>query len=419
MKTSLNQFRHELEICSRCGACNADCPTYVVTQEESRLARGRAALMEALIEYRLPPSSRFHAVIDTCVGCHSCVIACPSDVPVDAMSAAARAFMHERKAMPISKRIAYARMARPGGLIGMTRLARVASMPLRSLHTLRANGPVPSAIRGRTLPLPAPRFFEEIAPDLVPAWTGWNGTSSKPALGRVAFFYGCMINLVYPDIGIATAEVISRMGYEVAIPKRQPCCGVPMLTAGEYEGAKQAAHNALASMMAAEPDVIVTSCATCSATLREEYRELLHGDPDVDAFADRVVDISQFLADRGETLHIGGLDAKVTYHDPCHLNRWLGVTKEPRELIRATGADLIEMEEAAMCCGFGGSFSFDHYDLASKISARKAAYASATGAEVIATGCPGCIMHIRDAIARAGGTQRVVHPVELIAEALG
>jgi glycolate oxidase iron-sulfur subunit len=434
VKTTLDEYTHELEICSRCGLCSADCPTYVVTQEESRLARGRAALMEALLVGKLDQSDAFHAVIDTCIGCHSCVVACPSAVPVDAMSAAARSRVHARSGLPLTKRMAYARLSRPGGLLAATRWGRALSRPLAWLgrQTIHLPHLSPGPVRGRTLPLPAPRFFEEACPETIPAWCGRLGSpTAREPLGRVAFFYGCMINLVYPEMGIATVDVLSRTGFEVVVPRRQPCCGIPLLTAGEYERARAVARTTVEMLLATGADHIVTSCATCSATLREEYRELLHGEDEADVFCDRVLDITQFLFARGETLSSHLSDASdgsdtsdgsgtgaITYHDPCHLNRRLGVTKEPRELLRATGVDLVEMEEPEMCCGFGGTFSFDHYDLARKISARKVENAAATGARIIATGCPGCIMHIRDAVARAGLALRVLHPIEILSSSL-
>ncbi|HSO20409.1 MAG TPA: (Fe-S)-binding protein, partial [Desulfosarcina sp.] len=171
--------------------------------------------------------------------------------------------------------------------------------------------------------------------------------------------------------------------------------------------------------------VLVTACATCTSTIHEVWPKMAD-DRHRDAaarLARRTMDINRFLVEKAglrPRADAQNNSRTVTYHDPCHLKKGLKVSSEPRTVIRAaSGCTLKEMAESDWCCGMGGSFNLQYYDLSKGIGMKKAAQIEATGADVLATGCPACMIQISDMLSRTGARIAVRHPVELFAESLG
>ena len=172
-----------------------------------------------------------------------------------------------------------------------------------------------------------------------------------------------------------------------------------------------------------EFDYLVTGCATCTSTIKELWPSMYKGDDlrknDIKALEAKTMDISQFLVDvlkvEPEEISDG---PSVTYHDPCHLKNSLGVTAQPRALLRAAGCDFKEMAEAGTCCGCGGSFNIAHYDLSKKIGSQKADNIMASGARIAATSCPACMLQITDMLSQKEAGLGVKHVIELYADSL-
>jgi len=218
----------------------------------------------------------------------------------------------------------------------------------------------------------------------------------------------------------STVRVLARNGCEVFTPQ-VTCCGMPHLGYGELEVARELARQNIATFEGQELEAIVTDCASCGATLRE-YRDLLAGDPDcaeqAAVFSAQVRDVSAYLDEIGLELPKGKVELRVTYHDPCHLVRGQGVAGQPRRLLKAIpGLELVEMAEADWCCGNAGSHAITDPQGSGEILDRKMAQVAATGAEVVASGCPGCQIQLWRGVRRAGLKMRVVHPIELLDQA--
>lgn len=241
---------------------------------------------------------------------------------------------------------------------------------------------------------------------------------------RVAFFVGCAIDHFYPEIGRAVASVLARNGVEVVVPEGQVCCGIPALASGDLAAARESMIRNLKVFGEADYAAIVTACATCGSTLKVEYPGILtEGEPELRkraaTLAARVRDISEYLVEiPGALTPEGSLPAKVTYHDPCHLKKVQGVKAEPRAILASIpDLDLVEMKNADACCGCGGSYSLKFYETAVRINDRKIKNVQETGAAVLATSCPGCILHLRDGMERRGARVEVVHVVQLLEQA--
>jgi glycolate oxidase iron-sulfur subunit len=244
----------------------------------------------------------------------------------------------------------------------------------------------------------------------------YEGSPGRPVIG---FFAGCSITYLYPEIGEHMVAILRRLGYGVFIPRSQRCCGIPALSTGNGRLVAELADSNVAAFAARQVEQIVTACASCHRGTHEHYAGMQgnYGD-----FAGKVVDFSVFLQQNGFLAKLAAMTKRaerlrVTYHDPCHL-KTQGVTKEPRELLKALPqVDFIEMDDAALCCGLGGTFSASHYQESKAIGAKKVAGLKDSGAALVATACPGCIMQLQDIINHAGLKMKAVHILELVAEA--
>jgi glycolate oxidase iron-sulfur subunit len=214
------------------------------------------------------------------------------------------------------------------------------------------------------------------------------------------------------------------------LPAGQGCCGIPALSSGDSQTFKDLVRLNLKLLddPAAPCDYLVTACATCSSTIKTLWPLMVQDAPPeeqekVASLAARTLDISQFLVDKvGVTAAVPGAAAgriAITYHDPCHLKKSLGVAAQPRTLITANPTyGLKEMPEADWCCGCGGSFNLQHYETSAAIGKRKRDNIATSQARVVATGCPACMLHITDMLSQAGLRVMVKHTVEIYADLL-
>ncbi len=278
---------------------------------------------------------------------------------------------------------------------------------------LRLRFPLPFLGNKRNIPPLAKKPFLERHPEVI------QGEPGKP---RIVFFVGCMTNFCYPQIGEAALALFRHLGCTVIIPKGQQCCGLPGMSGGDLDTVRGLAEKNLIELERYEADYIMSACATCGGALHKFYPNLIgKRHPELaarlKAIAEKTVDASQLLHKLGlnpeETG--GGRDVKITYHDPCHL-KTRGIISQPRELLRGTpGVELTEMEGADKCCGLGGTFNVYHYESSMKINAGKSAAIIKTGAEAVATGCPGCMMQLSDGLKQAGSAIKVIHTLEVLA----
>ena len=235
---------------------------------------------------------------------------------------------------------------------------------------------------------------------------------------KVALFLSCVADLAAPSPARAAVEVLEAMGVEVAVPPAQTCCGQPALNSG-YPG--QAAGLARRWVETFEPyEAVVSPSGSCVATVHHHYPRVL-GEPwagRARAVAERCYEFTQFVAAYGSHLRLK-LDVVVTYHDSCHMLRSLGEQKAPREVLsRIEGLRLVEMPDADVCCGFGGTFSTKMPDVSVAMADQKLAGAAATIAEMVVSADPGCLLHLGG---RARRTQRPVatrHIAEVVRDAL-
>lgn len=411
----LESYREEIEQCVKCGACRAHCPVFGAEKHEGRVARGKVALAGALLDGEIDLERKLLEDMSQCLLCGSCYAQCPNKVPTEEIVAAARREIAEQKGLStfakgvttvLKNQPLMNALAKTGGT-----LSSLLFKKLPENSGLRLRFPAPFITSDRTLPPIAPKPFREQHPEVI------EGRAGQPT---VAFFTGCGINYMYPGIGNAFLRALNFLGVTVVIPADQGCCGLPAVSAGSADVVEDLAARNLRALTARPVDYVVTACASCNAGLGKIYADL---GGDYAALAEKTRDVFVFLVEQGLPEKLAQLSEpsekiRVTYHDPCHL-RTRGITEAPREILKALPqVDFVEMEAAGTCCGLGGTYSVYHYDTSKIIGAKKAGHIVESGASLVATDCPGCIMQLQDSLNHAGQDVRVGHILDLLLEAL-
>jgi glycolate oxidase iron-sulfur subunit len=411
----------EASKCSQCGVCAAVCPVFRELQQETYSSRGKTEIAKALLEGTLPYSEYTGDIFSKCLLCLNCKATCPSGVDQSKLILGVRAELAKRKGLPLSKRVAFKYLLKNRSLFGK---ALKAFSFLQKFTSTEGNGKL------RHLPFFLSAFGKgRLIPDLsdVPLRKQFPEVISPPqtpATLRVGLFTGCFIDFVDPDIGRSLIRVLGRHGVEVVFPKKQTCCGIPVFMSGDIQDGLDLMKKNLEAFAPYKLDAIVTACATCGTALKESYKALAEGESQegkgrVEAFSAKVLDIAEFLTGKiALTKGERKILEKVTYHDPCHLVRGQDISAQPRAILKnLPGITYVEMRDAQKCCGGGGSFSFYNYELSKQISRHKVENIEASGASTVVTGCPGCMLQMKDQLGQKGSAVGVKHLIQVVDEA--
>ena len=236
---------------------------------------------------------------------------------------------------------------------------------------------------------------------------------------RVSLFVTCMVDQLFPRVGMAMAEVLERLGYRLDFPEDQTCCGQPAFNSGFRSEARTVARHFLDTFEKAE--CIVAPSGSCTAMVSHHYAELFDKEPEtlarVHAIERRIWEFSTFLTDVAKVEDVGArLKGIATFHDGCHGLRELGIRAGPRRLLsHVRGLELREMEPAEECCGFGGTFSEKFAELSGAMAQSKIDSIARTGADTVVSLDPSCLMQIQGALSRTGSAIRTMHLAEVLA----
>lgn len=420
----LNELDEEMVQCVRCGMCQAVCPLYAETGRETDVARGKLVLVENLSKEILKDPKAVKERLDKCLLCGSCEAACPSGVKVLDVFLKARAIITGYLGLsPVKKAIFRGFLSNPDRFDGLLKwMARIQGPFSRDV-----NETLGSSCARFMSPVIGDRHYLPIAST---AWHKKGRRDFKQPEGdgiKVAFYPGCLVDKVLPRVADAAMKVLDYHRVDVFVPDQIPCCGIPALAAGDRQTFEHLVQKNLDIFEKVPFDYLLTPCATCTATIVKLWPMMTGNLPEatrarVQALSGKTRDINEFLV---SVLNVGATEMpadpgrRVTYHDPCHLRKSLGIIDQPRALIKAArGRELVEMKEPERCCGMGGSFNLQHYDISKKIGGKKLSCIAATGADTVATGCPACMLQITDLLSHAGLSVSVRHPVEIYAEAL-
>lgn len=410
MSDDTRSRRELIADCVHCGFCLPTCPTYLLWGEEMDSPRGRIYLMKNLLDGApLDDSTVGH--FDACLGCMACVTACPSGVQYDALIETTRAEVEAAGASRPARQTALRRMIfatfpYPSRLRALRPLLRAyQSTGAQRLVRKRMRGTL-STMAGLVPPL-GPR--QPIA-------------AVTPAVGerrmRVGMLLGCVQREFFPGVNAATVRVLAAEGCEVVTPAKQQCCGALSLHSGREAEAIARAKRMIAGFESADVEAVVINAAGCGSSMKE-YGRLLADDPEwaarAAAFSAKCRDVSELLSELVPVATRHPLPAVAAYHDACHLSHAQGVRAEPRGLLAGIpGLEVREIPEAEICCGSAGVYNLLNPEPARALGERKAANVRATGASLLITANPGCLMQIDSALRRQGQPVALAHTIEVL-----
>lgn len=408
--------------CIRCAACADVCPSYQVVGGHvfGYIYSGPIGLVNTAAHHGIENAAGPQSL---CVSCNACATVCPVDIPLPQQILRVRARTVEANGLPLAKRIAFAIWSRPRVFDAVMRAGAIVQRPLVRGASLRV--PLPPALRWRGVPALAARPARDalLGRTLEPIASGpWSESRARGL--TVAYFLQCISDRFAPEQAHAAVALLRACGARVVVPAGQHCCGLPPFDAGDRATARRMAKQTIAALEGVRADWIVSAAASCAIAIAHDHAELLADEPAwrarAEAIAARTLDLLTFLdriADPPQApARIGG--PSVTVHPFCQSTNVVGSGDAGPRLLARAGIGVIELAERGVCCGFGGSTSIDHPALAREIATRKLDNVRATGAAILATDNPGCLLHLRGAADVAGDRFVVRHIAEVIAEVI-
>ena len=415
----LKKIEKHAATCMKCGFCSFFCPVYQEERTETSVARGKNYLVREILEGRQEFTDEMGEIIGKCLLCKRCVANCPAKTQIDRVVVGARAEMVRKKGLPFIKNFAFRKVMKNRKAFG--RYVKLASkfqwiFPKGEGNIRHLPDFMKALGQGRHIPAIAKTFLRDMVKE-----------DNKPQDGgrpkmKVGYFMGCATDFIYPEIGLKIIDFLTKRGVEVVVPKDQNCCGAAVYFSGDFETGRELAAMNIAAFK--DVDYIVTACGTCSSSLKD-YKVYLPDNEEqqkaYEEFAKKVKDSTEFVIDvlkvQPEELKLRKeFEGKTaTWHDPCHLVRYQNIKEQPRQILKSLkGLTYKEMPNADLCCGMGGSFSVYHYDITKKIADKKCAGIKATGADIVVTACPGCMINLIDNVTRNKMPQKVYHLLELV-----
>ncbi len=397
-----------LRTCVHCGFCNATCPTYLLTGNELEGPRGRIYLLKNLLEGNIDASSATAQHIDNCLGCLSCETTCPSGVDYSRLLDHGRPLLerlHKRSWFDRWQRNLLTRLLPDAALFRKALRIGVLARPLIGLLPRRL------------------RRLASMVPERMPATARLSSHGVFPAVGhrrlRLALLTGCAQSVVGTSINDAAIRVLTRHGADVIVGKSVTCCGALPYHMGERDHSRRHMESAVDGwheQLEQGVDAIVSTTSGCTTAIRE-YGHIFAGTSRAAAatrVSDCTRDISQVLTELGFGGTIDLPQLQVAYHDACSLQHGLGITDEPRQLLRHAGFEILEVPEGHICCGSAGTYNMLQPHMADALKQRKVQHIESLRPDIVAAGNIGCIEQIA-----AATTVPVIHTVELLDWATG
>lgn len=384
--------------CDRCGSCLTVCPLYGTRDIEASSARGKNNIARGIIEGVLEEDPAVLDAANFCLMCKACVANCPSKVRTDEAMILVRQHFADRHGGANLKYKAI------GSIMKNRTLVKLSSGALGIMRKMKLGGLVPFGM--------APEGFSRekyLSAFAGPAALGRAASPSATTVtpsSRVAYFDGCGMRMMFPAAAEESLAILNTVGN--AKKADNVCCGLPHLVHGLRSDFLALARENITAF--ADADIVVTDCASCSDTLKH-LGDHFTDDPEwrerAAAFSGKVMGLTEYLAKAGYQPRQKA-DVTVTYHEPCHQGRGQNVKKQPRELLKAA-ANYVEMSGADVCCGGAGTFHMDYPDIAEALLEKKRANIEKTGARIVVTECPACLVQMNKAAERSGGKFKAMH----------
>jgi glycolate oxidase iron-sulfur subunit len=431
-RQGLASQEEKLLACVHCGFCLPVCPTYRVLGDEADSPRGRLHLMRAVAEGRLPPEDpSLHRHLDRCLGCRACEPVCPSGVPYGELLEHARQEVAAVRRPGLITRLLLGVFGNrwPNRLFAVKgRVLRATGLPVLLAGRKSADG-TPAALGSTHRLRVAMAMLAASAP-----WEGLRNRGEGPVgpdasddvpkaptsgMGRVGVLKGCVQQGLFARVGDATRRTLAANGYEVVEVEDVGCCGALHAHAGALDAARARARRQIEAFQEAGAEWVAVDAAGCGAAMKG-YATLLEHDHHwaerAAAFSASVRDVSELLSRAGPRPG-GRMELTAAYDPPCHLLHGQGVSEPVQDVLRAVpGLNVLPVPDGSRCCGGAGIYGLTQRELGDAIAGEKIQAVASTGADVVLSGNPGCMMQIGAGLLLAGVDMGVVHPVEILDE---
>jgi glycolate oxidase iron-sulfur subunit len=413
--------------CIKCGKCKPVCTIFDISHDESQSPRGFIDLLGAYHRDDLELDKNAKKIFESCFLCTNCVDVCPIDLPVDTIIEQVRFDIGKKYGIAWYKKAFFWLLRHRTILDFMAKMGYVFQscaikiQKQREFATLRFSLPIIK--KGRALPFAKSTSFLNTYPENIPA------KNPPKKRQKVAIFIGCMANYTYLDTGRSLVEILQILNIDIFIPKKQLCCSAPAYFTGDFDTVNylNTTNIEYFESFIDDVDAIIIPEATCTAMIKEDWERFFYDNIE---YRDRAKELNkkifmatQWINDNTDIKDRLKLSNKkfsqiITYHDPCHAKKVLGVYREPRDLITQNYV-IKEMSNSDVCCGFGGvTIQTDHYHLAKKAGKTKADIIIATNAEIVSAECSACRMQITNSLYQEKSNIDFKHPLELIREGL-
>jgi len=391
-------FKKQVEIsldlaqkCVKCALCKSVCPTYPYIKEEGGFARGRLALAEMLLNGEISETKEAYKHLDQCAMCRRCEWICPNGVEYKEIIVSARN-KQDRSLIKETGLKALDILQSNVGRKAVKFLGKVMDkLPYKEFRVFFPTGAV------KFMPKPDGKAFSLRGKTF----------KAEQEKGKLLFFTGCMIDAFYSKTGESVVKLMNRAGWTVIVPEDIKCCGAPHYYSGNISAFEKLKEHNLKEMGKYEFDAIVVACPTCGGALQEDY-----------GIDKKVYDFSEIIFE--SRLNFKGKGEKVTFHVPCHSYSAMKVSEKVfyGVIQRVESDELIKGEKDKSCCGFAGLFSITNPKLSEKIQREKIEDINKTGADVVLTSCPGCVLNLTDGVKTYKTGQKVMHLADYLAEHL-
>jgi len=401
--------------CIKCGACLNVCPAFasVAGQTYGYIYQGGIG---TILTAFLHGMDEAEDVASLCLGCMACKEACPAQIDIPGMITRLRASLVEEKGLPWMSKLAYRSILKyPERLDSAIKAGSYLQHPFVDKDLMIRRLPYPLNSLTQVISLPA--LSHQPLRDRLKGYS----TPKKMGKPKVAFYSGCVAAYAYPEIGEDVLKVLKECDAEPYYPVGQACCGAPAFFAGDIETALSLAKTNIAALEEMTPDYIVAVCPGCAAVLQREYLSLTAAEPEWNqrarAISNKIRDFSQLVLQLTPSAEKKPpRNQKVTYHDPCHLRRGLGVFNEPRQLLEREGFELVGMSDADACCGFGGHIVLAYPELSASVLKRKLNNIETSAVDIVVTNCIPCILQLRGGLDKRHSNIKVLHSAELLSK---
>jgi len=410
----LDYFEHptlrEALKCIRCGSCANICPAYEMIGGHvfGHIYIGAIGLIFTALFHG---EEAARDILKLCLSCKACSHNCPAGIDLQQLIGELKLIFGDKFGINPLKKVAYSSLlSKPGLFRGLMGIGSVVQKPLLTKDKKHLKLPLPQKHSFRLPPTIKKPTFTDLAKS--------RPVTNRDAKTRAFFFPGCAVEYFYPSMGMALMDLFKKAGLRVDIPRISSCCGLPAIFGGDRLSAEKTIHTNLALMDQPDNyDAYLVLCPSCGVAMVEEFENFVRNDP---LLAEKAVKIAaktkslaMFLEEKGVKF-VGIEDKKVTYHTPCHLSRGMNSTAAPY-LGELLGDQFVELTDTDVCCGFAGSYSLDFPGISSGILVKKIEHIQESGADIVVTDCPGCVMQIQSGMLKYNMPIRVMHLSDFLA----